>query len=76
MAMKRKYPVGIQSFESIRRDGYYIMELKYNDTADTALAQIDAKGYADKYAIDGRPVTKIGIAFSTDERNISEWKSI
>lgn len=55
--------------------GIYIMELKYNDTADTALAQIDAKGYADKYALDGRPVTKIGIAFSTDERNISEWKS-
>ena len=56
-------------------EGIYIMELKYNDTADTALAQIDAKGYADKYALDGRPVTKIGIAFSTDERNISEWKS-
>ena len=55
--------------------GIYIMELKYNDTADTALAQIDAKGYADKYALDGRPITKIGIAFSTDERNISEWKS-
>ena len=55
--MKRKYPVEIQSFESIRRDGYYIMELKYNDTADSALAQIDAKGYADKYAPDGRPVT-------------------
>ena len=55
--------------------GIYIMELKYNDTADSALAQIDAKGYADKYTPDGRPVTKIGIAFSTDERNISEWKS-
>ena len=38
--------------------------------------QYDAKGYADKYALDGHPVTKIGIAFSTDERNISEWKSI
>lgn len=37
--------------------------------------QYDAKGYASKYALDGRPVTKIGIAFSTDERNISEWKS-
>lgn len=55
--------------------GIYIMELKYNDTADTALAQIDAKGYVDKYSLDGRPVTRIGIAFSTDERNISEWKS-
>ena len=55
--------------------GIYIIEIKYNDTADTALEQIDQKGYADKYALDGRPVTKIGIAFSTNERNISEWKS-
>ena len=38
--------------------GIYIMELKYNDTADTALAQIEAKGYADKYALEGRPVPR------------------
>ena len=56
--------------------GIYVMELKYDDTADAALAQIDRKGYAGKYALDGRPVTKVGIAFSTDTRNISEWKSI
>lgn len=26
MAMKRKYPVGIQSFESIRKDGYLYLD--------------------------------------------------
>ena len=26
MAMKRKYPVGIQSFESIRQDGYLYVD--------------------------------------------------
>ena len=56
--------------------GIYVMELKYNDTAEAALEQIDRKGYADKYRLDGRPVTKVGISFSSEERNINEWKSI
>ena len=55
--------------------GIYIIELKYNDTADSALHQIAELGYAEKYALDGRPVTKVGIAFSSKERNITEWKS-
>ena len=56
--------------------GIYIMELKYDDTADAALEQIDRKGYADKYALDGRPVTKVGIAFSSAERNIIDWRRV
>ena len=51
----------------------YVMELKVDDTAENALAQIDLRGYADKYANDGRPVTKVGISFSSAERNITEW---
>ena len=56
--------------------GIYVMELKYNDTAEAALEQIDRKGYADKYALNGRPVTKVGIAFSSVERNITDWKAV
>jgi hypothetical protein len=56
--------------------GIYIIELKYDDTVDTALEQIDSKGYADKYALDGRPITKVGIAFCSKERNITDWKAI
>ena len=55
--------------------GIYVMELKYNDTAEAALEQINRKGYADKYALDGRPITKVGIAFSSIERNITDWKA-
>jgi len=55
--------------------GIYVMELKYNDTAEAALEQINRKGYADKYALDGRPITKVGIAFSSTERNITDWKA-
>jgi hypothetical protein len=55
--------------------GIYVMELKYDDTADAAIGQIDRKGYAEKYTLDGRPVTKVGIAFSSAERNIIDWKT-
>ena len=56
--------------------GIYVMELKYDDTVDAALDQIDRKGYADKYALDGRPVTKVGISFSSTERNITDWMAV
>jgi hypothetical protein len=55
--------------------GIYVMELKYDDTADAALNQINRMGYAEKYALDGRPITKVGIAFSSEERNITDWKA-
>jgi hypothetical protein len=55
--------------------GIYVMELKYDDTVAAALEQIDRRGYADKYALDGRPVTKVGIAFSSVERNIIDWQA-
>lgn len=54
----------------------YILETKYGQhTADEALRQIDECGYARKYAIEGRPVTKVGMVFGTEERNITDWKS-
>ena len=55
------------------RSGIYIFELKYDHPAAEALEQINKKGYAEKYRMDGRPVTKVGICFSSEERNISEW---
>lgn len=122
MAVKRKYPVGVQSFDKLRKEGYiywekdnknehyyhallytllmafgadvraegptakgctdltllmpkgiYVIEIKYDKSAQEALDQITAKGYAEKYRLDGRPVIKVGIDFSSTERNISEW---
>lgn len=56
--------------------GIYVIEIKYDDTADVALSQINSRGYAQKYGLDGRPVTKVGISFSSKERNISDWKAV
>jgi hypothetical protein len=38
------------------------------------LQQIDEKGYATPYLADGREVVKLGINFSTETRNVSDWK--
>ena len=54
--------------------GIYVMEIKYAHTAQEALDQINRKGYADKYSLDGRPVTKVDIAFSSDERRSAEGR--
>ena len=55
-------------------DHVFIMELKFDKTADEALEQIEAKRYADAFALSGKKVVKVGIAFSVkDERNITEW---
>ena len=55
--------------------GIYVMELKYDKPVQEALDQINRKGYAEKYRLDGRPVTKVGIAFSSEERNITDWQA-
>ena len=55
-------------------DHVFIMELKFDKTAEEALAQIEEKRYADAFALSGKKVVKVGIAFNVkDERNITEW---
>ncbi len=50
----------------------YVFEFKFNRSAKAAVHQIREKGYADAYKADKRPVTLIGINFSTRKRNIDE----
>jgi hypothetical protein len=60
---------------TIRTPKYiYIVEIKIDSTADAALHQIEEKGYATPYLADGREVVKLGINFSTETRNVSDWK--
>lgn len=54
----------------------YIFEFKLDGTAREALDQIDAKGYAQPYTADPRPLFKVGVGFSSVQRNISEWETI
>ena len=55
------------------RDAVYVMELKMRGTAQEALEQINAKDYAIPYQAEGKPVIKIGIAFSQETKTVSDW---
>ena len=52
----------------------YIMELKLDKDADTALQQIDLKNYPERFARCGLPVVKVGINFDRERHTIGEWK--
>jgi hypothetical protein len=52
----------------------YIFEFKVGQSAKTALAQIEEKGYALPYAADKRQLFKIGVSFDGEERKLAEWE--
>ena len=51
----------------------YLMEVKINKTAVRARKQIDTKRYGDRFALEQRPIIKVGINFSTDTHTITGW---
>jgi hypothetical protein len=55
-------------------DKVYIVELKCNQSAEQAIAQIKAKKYFEKHLHGGRKILLLGVNFSTKERRITEWR--
>lgn len=51
----------------------YIIELKLNKNAQAALQQINLKNYAQRFAMCGKPVSKVGINFDSSTGNIEDW---
>ena len=54
----------------------YIIEVKRDSTAKKAIEQIQDKSYTDRFRPSGKPITLIGIAFSTKRRNVSGVKIV
>ena len=54
----------------------YIIEVKRDSTAKKAIEQIQDKSYTDRFRPSGKPITLIGIAFSTKKRTISGVKIV
>ncbi len=52
----------------------YIIELKLNRDAQTAMQQINLKNYAQRFALCGKPITKVGINFDSTVGNINDWE--
>ncbi len=56
------------------RGRYYIIEFKCNQSSDKAIEQIKEKKYYEPYKNRGKEIILIGINFSTEEKNISDYK--
>lgn len=62
------------------KDAVFIFELKMDkgkdvdEVAQTALAQIDANGYAERFAVSGKQMFKIALVFSSDGKGLLLWK--
>ena len=54
----------------------YIIEVKRDSTAKKAIEQIQDKSYTDRFRPSGKPITLIGIAFSTKRRTVSGVKIV
>ena len=54
-------------------DAIYIMEFKYDKTAEAATEQILTKDYAVRFAADPRPVYAVGLNISSDRRTIESY---
>ncbi len=55
-------------------DKVYILELKFNKSAEEALRQIDVKNYPVRFQQYGLPIVKVGVNFDGTTRTLSEWK--
>lgn len=67
-------PKGRVDIVMLTTDHLYIIELKLNQDAETAMKQIDLKDYAERFALCGKPITKVGINFDAKKGNIDDWK--
>ncbi len=60
----------------ITTDKYvYIIELKRDQSPETALTQIEAKGYDRPFIASGKQIIKLGINFSSETRTVDGWKT-
>ena len=51
----------------------YIIELKRDESAETALKQIEEKGYDKPFLASGKKIIKLGINFSSETKTIDGW---
>ena len=56
-----------------QKDAIYIFEFKMDGTAKEALEQINSKDYPIAYQNDGRKIVKVGVNYSSAEKQLTEW---
>lgn len=66
-------PNGRVDIVLLTRTDLYLIELKLNKTAQEAMRQIDLKNFRQRFALCGKPVTKVGINFDAEKKTIGNW---
>ena len=66
-------PRGRVDIVLLTKTDLYIIELKLNKSAQTAMQQINLKNYRQRFALSGNPITKVGINFDSTQGNIEDW---
>ncbi len=52
----------------------YIIEVKLDKNADSAIEQINLKNYPERFALCGLPIVKVGVNFDSERHTLKEWK--
>lgn len=52
----------------------YVIEFKFDGSAEEALAQISSKDYALPFALSGQQIIRIGLNISRQTRNVEDYK--
>ena len=55
------------------KDAIYIFEFKMDKSAKEAMEQINGKDYPIAYKGDGRRIVKIGVNYSSEQQQLSDW---
>ncbi len=66
-------PKGRVDIVLLTRTDLYIIELKLNKDAQAAMRQINLKDYRQRFALCGKPITKVGVNFDSTTGNITDW---
>ncbi len=66
-------PKGRVDIVLLTKTDLYIIELKLNKNAQTAMQQINLKNYRQRFVLSGKPITKVGINFDSTQGNIEDW---
>ena len=66
-------PNGRVDIVMLSRTNLYLIEVKMNKDAQTAMQQINLNDYRQRFALSGKPVVKVGINFDSDKGNIEDW---
>jgi len=55
---------------------FIFLSLRGTSSVEEALQQIEQKQYAAPYSADPRKVVKVRVSFSSEMRNIVDWKAV